>query len=70
MTSVTSPQKDRLLTTLAAARILGVSAGRVRQLIVEGRLPARKNGRDLEIWESDLAHVKHRPFGRPYPPKS
>ena len=61
--------RDQLLTTAQAARILGVTPGRIRQLIVEGRLPARKVGRDLAIWESDLDQVKIRPWGRPYPPK-
>ena len=56
-----------ILTTREAAKRLGVSPGRIRQLIAEGRLPARKPGRDLEILESDLPLVMYRPWGRRYP---
>jgi excisionase family DNA binding protein len=51
----------------AAAR-LGVSTARVRRLVLDGRLPAEKFGRDLVIQESDLDAFKRLKGGRP--PKS
>jgi excisionase family DNA binding protein len=54
------------LTTQQAADRLGVSQGRVRQLILSGDLPAEKMGRDRMIREEDLELVKGRPGrGRP-----
>ena len=53
------------LTTTQAARILGVSPSRVRQLILANRLPATKIGRDLFVKEHDLVLVKNRKHGRP-----
>lgn len=53
------------LTTKQAAKALGVSAPRVRQLILAGRLPAVKFGRDLMILEADLDLVRVRNPGRP-----
>ncbi len=53
------------LTTKEAADVLGVSAARVRQLVLSGQLPARKFGRDLVIEQSDLKSVASRPMGRP-----
>jgi excisionase family DNA binding protein len=53
------------LTTKEAAERLGVSAARVRQLVLSGQLPAAKFGRDLVIKESDLKLVAERPMGRP-----
>jgi excisionase family DNA binding protein len=57
-----------LLTTLEVADKLGVTPGRVRQMIVDGQLPATKMGRDNFIKESDLRLVENRKVGRP--PKS
>jgi excisionase family DNA binding protein len=54
-----------LLTTLEAAQKLGVTAGRVRQMIVDGQLPAMKMGRDNFIKEADLKLVEGRKVGRP-----
>ncbi len=54
-----------LLTTAQAAKRLGVNASRVRQFILEGRLPAMKLGRDNLIREADLKLVKDRKAGRP-----
>ncbi len=54
-----------ILSTTEAAEKLKVSAIRVRQLIREGRLPARKVGRDYIIQVKDLALVKDRRTGRP-----
>ena len=56
MSQITAPE--------AAAR-LGVTDTRVRQLILAGRLPARKFGRAWLIEASDLEHVRVRPAGRP-----
>lgn len=53
------------ITTKEAADRLGVSAARVRQLVLAGDLPAEKFGRDLMIKESDLKLVEDRPMGRP-----
>lgn len=53
------------LTTQQAAERLGVTVSRVRQLVLEGRLPAEKFGRDLAIHEDDLKLVANRKPGRP-----
>ncbi len=54
------------LTAKQVAEKLGVSAGRVRQLVVENRLPATKFGNSLMILESDLELVRARKkTGRP-----
>jgi excisionase family DNA binding protein len=53
------------LTTRQAAERLGVTDSRVRHLVLEGRLPAEKFGRDLVIREHDLRLVKDRKVGRP-----
>ncbi len=55
----------RLLTTSEAAERLGVTAPRIRQLVLNGRLPAQKLGRDLFIDEKDLKLVADRKVGRP-----
>ena len=54
-----------LLTTQQAAERLGVSASRVRQFILDGRLPATKLGRDNLIREADLRLIQDRKAGRP-----
>ncbi|SRR6266496_2828766 len=54
-----------LLTTEQAGKRLGVNASRVRQFILEGRLPAIKLGRDNLIREEDLTLVHDRKAGRP-----
>ena len=60
---------DKTLTTKEAAERLGVSAARVRQMVLGGRLPAEKFGRDLMIKESDLSLVEDRKPGRPPKPQ-
>jgi excisionase family DNA binding protein len=55
----------KTLTTKEAAEILNISTARVRQLVLSGRLPAEKFGRDLLIHERDLAMVADRRPGRP-----
>ena len=54
-----------LLTTSEAADRLGVTVGRIQQLIWSERLPAVKVGRDYVIKEEDLALVADRKPGRP-----
>lgn len=55
-----------MLTTPQAAERLGVTQSRVRQFILEGRLPSQQFGRDHLIKESDLALVKtYGKAGRP-----
>ncbi|HEX5733368.1 MAG TPA: helix-turn-helix domain-containing protein [Blastocatellia bacterium] len=56
---------SKLLTTSEAAERLGITAPRVRQLVLKGRLPAQKLGRDLFIDEDDLKLVADRKVGRP-----
>jgi excisionase family DNA binding protein len=55
----------KLLTTKIAATMLHVNDSRVRQLILSGRLPATKIGRDWIIKEKDLKKVENRKHGRP-----
>lgn len=56
---------ENLLTTQQASKILGVNPSRVRQFILEGRLPAIKFGRDWIISKDDLDKVANRKPGRP-----
>jgi len=53
------------LTAKQAADLLGVNASRIRQFILEGRLPATKFGRAWMIEKKDLEKVKDRKPGRP-----
>lgn len=53
------------LTTAQAAKELGISPARVRQLVLSGRLKATKIGRDLFIARSALRVVRERKPGRP-----
>ena len=56
---------DELLTTQEAAAELGVTDSRVRQLVLDGKLPARKFGRSHMIKRSDLKLVVTGNRGRP-----
>ena len=53
------------MTTKEVAEKLGVSVGRVRQMIADGQLPSQKIGRDNFVKENDLALVVNRRVGRP-----
>ena len=53
------------MTTTDIAKLLGITPARVRQLILAGRLPAEKNGRDWYIRKADLAKIANRKPGRP-----
>ena len=57
--------ENEMITTKQAAQELGVTLHRVRVLIWEGRLPAKKFGRDWVIRKSDLDLVRVRKPGRP-----
>jgi excisionase family DNA binding protein len=56
---------DGWLTTGQAANKLGVTAGRVRQMIVDKQLPTTKFGHIHMINEGDLKLVENRKVGRP-----
>jgi excisionase family DNA binding protein len=49
-----------LYTTSEAASELGVTAGRIRQMIIDGELTAEKLGRDLLIAAADIKKAKER----------
>jgi len=53
------------LTTKEVAEKLGVSVGRVKQLVAEKRLPAIKIGNTNLVKEEDLSLVEDRLNGRP-----
>lgn len=53
------------LTTSEAAARLNVSSARIRRLVLDGRLPAEKFGRDLVIYEADIESFERRKGGRP-----
>lgn len=53
------------LTTKETAEKLGISTGRVRQMVLAGQLQAEKFGRDLMINEAGLENVSDRKAGRP-----
>lgn len=53
------------MSTQQAAEQLGIDDSRVRQLILQGRLPAMKVGRAHLILKEDLALVADRRPGRP-----
>ena len=53
------------LTCKEAGRMLHVDDSRVRRLILDGKLPAKKHGRAWMIDKKDLLHVIDRRRGRP-----
>lgn len=62
MFAMTQPTR---LTTSEAAAELDVTVRRVQAMIADGRLKARKIGRDWMIRPSDLDKVRDRRPGRP-----
>lgn len=56
---------SKLISVADAAQRLGITRGRVAQLIAAGRLPAVKVGRVFVINESDLKILENRKSGRP-----
>ena len=59
----------KYLGTAASAKRLGITDGRIRQLILKGKLKADKTGRDWLILPADLDAIKNRKPGRPWPKK-
>lgn len=58
-----------MLTTKEAAQRLGLkTTGAVRQLILAGRLKAKKIGRDWHVDETSVEEFKRQPVGRPKQP--
>jgi excisionase family DNA binding protein len=57
----------KYLGTKAAAERLDITTGRIRQLILGGKLKAEKAGRDWLILPRDLDAIKDRKPGRPWP---
>jgi excisionase family DNA binding protein len=51
------------LTAKQAGALLGVTDARVRQMVLEGKLPAGRFGKNLMIDEKDLALVGNRKPG-------
>ncbi len=61
---------EKLISTSEAASILGVSASRVRQLIIEGRLESTKIGRDQLLEPDKVREFAARPRERTGRPKT
>lgn len=53
------------MTTPEVAEIVGLSEGRIRQLIIAKRLPAKKYGKINLVKRKDLALIEKRTHGRP-----
>ncbi len=53
------------ITTKEAAQILGISDRRVRQMILNGQLSAKRFGRALTLSHSDVEMLRARKVGRP-----
>ena len=54
------------ITTEEAAAILGVTPSRVRQYVMEGRLPCRRLGRHMLLFSAaDVKKFRKLPTGRP-----
>lgn len=61
-----SVKRETLLTASEASLILGISDGHVRQLIIDGKIPAVKHGNAWLLTLSDVQKVKiHGRRGRP-----
>ena len=58
------------LTTKEAAEMLGVTDSRIRQLILEGKLNAKKFGHLNMVNKSDIENLDLRKVGRPKKEKS
>jgi len=54
-----------MLTIAEAATRLGIDPSRVRLLVRQGRIPARRFGRAWVICEADLNAYQPRPQGKP-----
>ena len=51
---------EETYTTTEAAEILGVSAARIRQMVLAGEIEGEKRGRDLLIAKSQVEKAKAR----------
>jgi excisionase family DNA binding protein len=51
---------EKTFTTTEAAEILGVSAARIRQMVLAGEIEGEKRGRDLLIPKSQIEKAKAR----------
>jgi len=56
---------EKLITTMEAAKALGVNHSRVLQFIYQKRLPAKKLGSIWTIKAKDLSKLSGRKTGRP-----
>lgn len=67
LVSVEVDSRDRLVTSREAAKLLGVSDARVRQLVLSGALAAQKQGKNTLVYlKSVLARLQSpRKSGRP-----
>jgi excisionase family DNA binding protein len=63
----TPRQMTEKITSAQAAKILGISPGRVRQLVLAGELASEKFGRDhlFDRTAIDEYQQRRRPIGRP-----
>jgi excisionase family DNA binding protein len=59
-----------LLSTTQAAERLGLTPGRIRQLIDAGQLPAIRIGERWVIEARDVERFARQPPGRPHHPRS
>ena len=61
---------EKLISTSEAATILGISASRVRQLIIDGRLESTKIGRDQLLELEKVKEFASKPRERTGRPKT
>src|SRR5688572_16951951 len=61
---------DEYLSSGEAARTLGLTDSRVRQLARQGRIPARKVGQRWLLEAGPLRAARPRPVGRPLSPSN
>jgi excisionase family DNA binding protein len=62
-------RESDLVGTTKAAKLLGVSQNRVRQLVASGQLPAERIGRTFVIRLRDIEAFAAAPPGRPRHPR-
>lgn len=54
--------RNKLITSAMAAKILGFSPDYIRRLINEGKIKAEKLGHDWLVTEKAIAHIKRQRF--------
>lgn len=62
--------RAEMMSRHEAALYLGLSDSRVRALLLQGRIPARKVGREYVIYKSDLEKFAAKPRVNGRPPNS